>query len=248
MNPYMRATQLSSGENTTKLALITGGSRGIGAATAALLRERKWDVDKPPRSVLDFADTSSVSAYLVDWLVSLLVPEYDAVVFCHGEWYSRSPWQSPRVDPAQAWYRQHTLRVFSPMYILQFLLGGDPRWHPKCVIMVSSTRGLIGGVDTGPYSAACAAQIALMQGYAREYPGTRFNCVAPGWTDTDMGRLVKTTGGVSNPNAVPQPAEFVAKVIVGLIEDEQANGYVVRAANGKAERVEWTAVDVMYEV
>jgi NAD(P)-dependent dehydrogenase (short-subunit alcohol dehydrogenase family) len=105
------------------------------------------------------------------------------------------------------------------------------------VTMVSSTRGFIGGVATGPYSAACAAQIALMQGYAREYQGVRFNCVAPGWTDTDMGKEVAATGGVK-PGAVAQPPGAVANVIVDLVEGE-ANGAVVRVVDGQATMAKW---------
>src|SRR3990167_4792070 len=223
----------------TQIALLTGGSRGIGAATANMLRARGWTVIAPTRDVLDFADTNSLSVYLLDWVRMIEVPQFDAVIFCHGEWTSRSPWQSPGFDPAIVWYRQFTLRVFSPMFLLQFLLGGDPKWHPGCVVMVSSTRGLIGGVDTGPYAAACAAQIALMQGYAREYGGrTRFNAVCPGLTDTDMGRYVMATGG-AKPDAVPQPAEAVAAEIVRLIESGD-NGRVMRVVDGVATEAKWS--------
>jgi len=222
-----------------KTVFITGGSRGIGEATAHLLRESEWNIVAPRHTDLDFADPSSVYAYMMDWLNGLQVPQFEAVLFCHGEWYSRSPWQNRNVDPAITWYRQMTLRVFTPMYLLQFLLGGDPRWTPKCVIMVSSTRGLIGGVNTGPYAAACAAQIALMQGYAREYPGVRFNAVCPGLTDTEIGRQVIATGG-AKPDAVAQPPEAVARVIVGLIEDGESNGKVMRVVDGVASEAKWT--------
>ncbi len=220
-----------------KTAFLTGGSRGIGEATRSLLREHEWNVTAPPRRVLDFADPNSIGMTEIDWINGLEVPEFNAVIFCHGEWYSRSPWQN-RGDPAIIWYRQMTMRVFTPMYLLQFLLGGDPRWHPECVIMVSSTRGLIGGVNTGPYAVACAAQIALMQGYAREYPGVRFNCVCPGLTDTDMGRQVIATGG-AKPDAVAQPAEAVARVIVDLVEDGVSNGKVMRVVEGQASEAKW---------
>ena len=223
----------------TKTALLTGGSRGIGAVTAYFLQLHGWIVDVPTRGMLDFADTNSLNVYLLDWVNRLNIPEFNAVVFCHGEWYSRSPWLSPGVDPAKVWYRQFTMRVFAPIFMLQFLLGGDMRWRPECVVMVSSTRGLIGGVDTGPYAAACAAQIALMQGYAREYPGMRFNVVCPGLTGTDMGKQVIATGG-AKPDAVAQLPEAVARVIVDLIEDGQSNGRVVRVVDGEAKDARWT--------
>jgi NAD(P)-dependent dehydrogenase (short-subunit alcohol dehydrogenase family) len=110
------------------------------------------------------------------------------------------------------------------------------------VVMVASTRGFIGGIDTGPYSAACAAQIALMLGYAREFKGgpgkARFNCVAPGLTETDMGQIVKATGG-AKPGTVGQPPEAVAAAIVGLVTDGASNGRVVRVVDGVAADAKW---------
>ncbi len=220
-----------------RTALLTGGSRGIGAATKQLLEAHGWDVVAPTRSELDFADLNSVLVYMFGWLNSRQVPKYNAVVFCHGEWYSRSPWQPLKNDPSQSWYRQYTSRVLAPMFMLQYLLGGNPIWHPDQVVMVSSTRGLIGGVNTGPYAAACAAQIALMQGYAREYAGVRFNVVCPGLTDTEMGAQVRATGGCK-PDAVPQSPESVASEIVRLIESEE-NGRVMRVVDGVATEAKW---------
>lgn len=221
----------------TKTALITGASRGIGKATADALRAQGWEVDDPTRGELDFCDINSIVTKLVDWLTNHRIPRYDAIIFCHGEWYSRSLWNRES-DPAKTWYRQFTMRVVSPVYLLHFLMAGDPAWRPGCVVSVSSTRGFIGGLDTGPYAVACAAQIALMQGYAREYQGTRFNVVAPGWTDTDMGKVVKATGGVSNPLAVPQPAQAVADAILRLVNGDE-NGKVLRVVDGSVTEASW---------
>jgi NAD(P)-dependent dehydrogenase (short-subunit alcohol dehydrogenase family) len=223
-----------------KTALITGGSRGIGKATAEALRALGWEVIAPGRGELDFCNINSVVTHEVDWLTSRRVPRYDAIVFCHGQWYSRSPFNLEH-EKGAAWYKQFTMRVVSPAYLLNFLLASDPNCRPGCVVMVSSTRGFVGGLDTGPYAVACAAQIALMQGYAREYPGVRFNAVAPGWTDTDMGALVKATGGVSkvsNPNAQPQPAQAVADAILRLVTGDE-NGKVLRVVDGEVTEARW---------
>lgn len=211
--------------------LLTGGSRGIGKAVADTLAAQGWGVVAPTRAELDFRDMEIYSDWFIKNILELPL-ELQSVVFCHGAWYSRSIGGQTRYH--YTW--QYQSRVVYPNNILRNLLV---RSQPlKSVVMVASTRGLIGGVDTAPYALACAAQIALMQGFAREYPGVRFNVVAPGLTDTDMGKEVRASGGCK-PDAAAQPAWAVAQVVAGLVTDGQSNGRVVRVVNGVAEDMEW---------
>ena len=210
-------------------ALLTGGSRGIGAATAAILRERGWDVLAPTRAELDFSSTASTAQYAVSmWGTE----SPDALIFCHGTWYSALPSEQSEAD----WLAQYRARVLGPLRLIESFLLGQTK--PGCVVMVSSTRGFIGGVDTGPYAVACAAQIALMQGYAREWPGTRFNCVCPSLTATDMEKQVRETGG-AKPNAIAQSPEAVARAIIDLVESD-SNGKVLRVVDGQVSEAKWS--------
>ncbi len=208
----------------TKTCLLTGGSRGIGAATAKLLRGRGWDVIAPTRKELDFVNPESVSGFTV-------YQNLGAVVFCHGEWYSGDLFKEQRYND---FHHHYFSRVFYPLVLfvktIDRITGGS-------VTMVSSTRGFIGGVETGPYALACAAQIAMMQGYAREYSGVRFNVVCPGLTDTALGAEVIRTGG-AKPGAAMQPPGVVAAEIVRLIESSD-NGRVMRVVNSEVSEAKW---------
>ena len=209
----------------TKTCLLTGGSRGIGAATAELLRARGWEMIAPTRAELDFVNPESVSSFSIS-------QNLDAVVFCHGEWYSRDLITEQTYNH---FHRHYFSRVFYPLVLLVKNIG----WiKGGSVMMVSSTRGFIGGVNTGPYALACAAQIAMMQGYAREYQGVRFNCVCPGLTDTAMGQNVIKTGG-AKPGAAMQPPGVVAAEIVRLIESDD-NGRVMRVVNSEVSEAKWS--------
>lgn len=207
----------------TKLALLTGGAGSIGGATAALLRERGWGVIVPSRrqcnwtEILDVADLSDT-----------LKLELDAVIFCHGDWY----WS--RDQSVADWDEQYRSRVSLPA---DFLRQMSAAIRGGVVIMVASTRGFIGGVENAPYASACAAQIALMIGCAREMNHTRFNVICPGLTRSKLGDQVIATGG-AKPDAVPQDPAAVAAAIVSLVEGDET-GQVLRVVDGQTTRARW---------
>ena len=208
-------------------ALIIGGSRGIGAATAELLRRNGWSYSCPNRHDFDVSADAALATVRIPVEVDL-----NALIYCAGEWHS-SEFSSP-VD--SAWLRQYNLSVIGLHAMLCLTLPQLTRAN-GCVVAVSSTRGLIGGVKTAAYSCGKAAQIALMQGFAREYQGVRFNTVCPGLTDTEMGKQVRESGGCK-PDAKAQKPEAVAAAIVRLIESD-ANGKVIKVVDGKESEVAW---------
>jgi len=216
----------------TKTALIAGGSRGIGAATADMLRARGWTVVAPTRKQLDLDIFGLVRYFASARNLSPLDLPLDALILCAGEWFSASLEKISDGD----YLRQ--FRVFlAHENLMRAFLSRLEEAH-GCVVAVASTRAFIGGVECAPYAVAKAGLVALMQGFAREYDGgVRFNVVAPGLTDTALGAQVIATGG-AKPDAVPQPAEVVAAEIVRLIES-QDNGRVMRVVDGVATEAKW---------
>lgn len=213
----------------TRLALVTGGSRGIGAAVVALLRERGWDVLAPTRAELDFSIRHSVNEWCLYNAVGLSNPiHFDALVFCHGTWFSKT------VSYPSDYEEQFRLRVTNPAFLMTSLLVGQ---RVSSVVMVASTQAFGGRYHTSPYAVACSAQVRLMQGFAQSYNGVRFNVVCPGITDTALYQAVKASGDC-RPDAVAQPPQAVATVIVGLVEGDE-NGAVVRVVDGVATRARW---------
>jgi NAD(P)-dependent dehydrogenase (short-subunit alcohol dehydrogenase family) len=217
-----------------KLALVTGGSRGVGACVAAQLQAAGWDVALPPHALLDFVNPVSVHEMEHRWMKTG-IPAFEALVFCHGEWYSKPDDERYPVD----WYRQFTMRVAWVFEFMEFILGSAQ--PPSSVTVVSSTQAFGGRYQTGPYAVACAAQVRAIQGYANSWTRskTRFNAVCPGLTATGMAAQVMASGDC-RPDAVPQPVEAVAAVITGLVTDGVSNGRVVRVVDGKASDAKWS--------
>ena len=213
-----------------KNILITGGTRGIGKYTADLLRAGDWNVFAVGRQSVDLTSSLRTAVYLKEFPANVAL---DAIVFSHGKWFSGDdPFGSEHFD-------QYVSRVLMPIEIIRHFATHLRMSSVGAVVFVSSTRGFIGGVDTAPYSLACAAQIALVQGYAREFGNVRFNCVCPGLTDTDLGKEVIRTGG-AKATAISQPPESVAQEIVKLIEDKTANSKIIRVVDGLASEAKWS--------
>ena len=187
-----------------KVALVTGSSRGIGAATAALLAREGWAVcinylerrDKAEGLVrtlraeecavmcrqADVSDREQVEAMVRDienqlGEVTLLVNNAGI-----GE-------QHQFQDISQeVWDRILSVNLGGCFHCTQAVIGPMLRKHSGCIVNISSIWGSHGASCESAYSASKHAIIGLTRSLAAELApaGIRVNCVAPGVINTDM--------------------------------------------------------------
>ncbi len=189
-----------------KVALITGGSRGIGAATVRLFREAGARVAFSYRSARETAESLAASCGGPDacraFQADLASPEdgralvrsaieafgrLDILVANHGVW---PPHDAPIAElPESQWRTTLAVNLDSVYGLIQAAVAQfQAQSSPGHVVLISSTAGQRGEAFHADYAAGKGALISLTKGLATELAphGIQVNCVAPGWVRTDM--------------------------------------------------------------
>ncbi|HEY4216915.1 MAG TPA: SDR family oxidoreductase [Gemmatimonadaceae bacterium] len=241
-----------------KRALVTGASRGIGAAVAELFaeygvnvaigyRNRKADAETLVASLRDrygvnaVAHASDISTAdganaLVDHAASAL-GGLDFFVGNAGIW---EPTDVPvREMTDQQWRRTMAENIDSVFYTTRAFLRVAP--DGSRIVLVASTAGQRGEANHADYGASKGAMISFVKSLAPELTsrGITVNSVAPGWVETEMcadafagnGRA-RIAAGI--PIGRIAPARDIAGPIVFLCSDlaRHMTGEIVNVNGG----------------
>lgn len=238
-----------------KYALITGGSRGIGAATARLLARRGWGVavgyhrseeralaladelsgmGVPALAVrADVADPGQVRA-MVDNVLEKFC-QLDILICAAGVSHVGLISQ---IDEAQ-WRRLFAVNVDGVHHCCRAVLPHMLGRQAGSIVTVSSMWGQVGASCEAAYSATKGAVIAYTRALAKELgpSNIRVNCVAPGVIDTEMNAHLSPEDLAALADETPlgrigTPAEAAAAI--AFLASEEASFFTgqVLAPNG----------------
>ncbi len=238
----------------TRTALVSGGSRGIGAAIARELGERGFAVavnyraqreaaqrvveeilEKGGRAAAFCADVSDPeqAAALVRQAgeqlgpVSLLVNNAGVAHF-----------SLTQETTDEDWRRVFAVNVDGVFYLCRAVLPGMIARKRGHIINIGSMWGQVGAACESAYSASKAAVIGYTKALAKELgpSGILVNCVCPGFVETEMNAGLSPEAAASIVGETPLERcgrpEDVAKAVAFLAEDRFITGQVLGVNGG----------------
>lgn len=232
-------------ELSGKVVLITGGTKGIGAATALELARCGADVAIVGRHDDDAARQTKSEIELLGRrclmvIADVSIPEQaarsvqqtaehlhsvDALIHCAGGAVVGGLLD---VDP-EAWHAAFDTHVHSVYYLCRAVVPWMKKRREGAIVMISSIAGLRGIPFNLPYQVVKGALPQFARAMAREFANDniRVNCVAPGIIRTRFHENMSPEQKQHNlDHRIPLRREGTPEQVASLIAEVVRNDYL----------------------
>jgi NAD(P)-dependent dehydrogenase (short-subunit alcohol dehydrogenase family) len=222
-----------------RVAVVTGGASGIGAAVAERLKHMGarpvvWDVNPAAEVVCDVSDPASVDEALTRTVDSVGVPTLAAV--CAGVGHSGLLFDVP----PEEWDRVMAVNLKGAWLSMRAVAGAMRAARSGGAIsVVTSVSARLVDRGMGTYCASKAGLEMLVKVGAYEWAehGIRVNAVGPGVTRTPMLGRAPETGMTEDvvgrtPLGRLGEAQDIAEAMTALMTLDWVTGQVVMADGG----------------
>jgi len=204
-----------------RLAIVTGTTSGIGAATARLLLERGWavigvgrrvsEIEHPAYKhvIVDLSDARAVTSIMEEEVASLLTEQpWERVGLVNNAASPDLLTGVESIDPV-ALLRVYAVNIVSPVWLMGFVLRGSPREAALRIVNVSSGAAISAFPGLAAYSSSKAALrmagmvlAAELDSPLRPQPtpaDTAILSYEPGAVDTPMQQFARSQDAASFP-------------------------------------------------
>jgi NAD(P)-dependent dehydrogenase (short-subunit alcohol dehydrogenase family) len=245
---------------TDKVALVTGGTRGIGAATALTLAKEGAHVAIAARRVDDAAKSTRDAIVALGRHCEIIQADCakpaDATR-CIKETESKLGAVNVLVHSAggpvngglfdltpEMWASAFDVHVHAIFHLCRAAIPAMRVKKEGAIILVSSTAGIRGIITNVAYQVAKGALPQFTRALAREFAGDniRVNCVAPGVVRTDFHKAMSEEQRRLNleqriPLRREGTPEQVAEVILTLVRNDYITGETMTIDGGLTMRI-----------
>ena len=225
-----------------RVALVTGGSRGIGRAVVERLAELGSHVvvnyhsnNEAADEVVASAKGKGVEAFAIQGNVAEL-SDATSIVQAAMDRFGRLDilvcnagiWEGASVEEMsqELWDRTMEINLRGTWTICRAAVSVMKQQHFGRIVILSSTAGQRGEPGYSNYAASKGGQIAFTKSLAAELGafGINVNAVAPGWVDTDMtAAALEAEGREAASRSIPvgrvATADDIALPVVFLCSD-----------------------------
>ena len=211
----------------TKIALVTGSSKGIGKSIADHLEKHNYIVIRNSSSTDDLSSGKGINS-IVDKLKSYT--HIDVIV--NNAAYTE--FQTLENVSDQLFDKMFALNLKAPLQLVQKLK--NKLLPTSSIINIGSIAGVTGNGSNIGYSSLKAALISMTKSMARDLSPIRVNCISPGLIDTTF---VKFPAGTREDiisktpiNRIGVP-EDIADAVIGLLNMKYVTGHNLLVDGGK---------------
>ena len=238
----------------SKTAIVTGGSRGIGASIVNNLVRKGYNVvlnynkseEIAKKMQEEFTNLGkTVEIFKADVskreeatkLVKFTLEKFGKIdILINNAGISQTKLFTDITD--EDWQNMIGTNLNSVFYMSQEVSKNMIHNKKGCIINISSIWGLVGSSCEVHYSVAKAGVDAMTKALAKELgpSGIRVNSIAPGIIDTDMNKYLTDKEIVEIEEEIPLgkigKVEDISKCVNWLIEDEYTTGQVISINGG----------------
>ncbi|MEM0376973.1 MAG: 3-oxoacyl-ACP reductase FabG [Thermofilum sp.] len=236
-------------EKLRKVVLVTGGSRGIGAAIALEFAKHGFDVvvadvvqDAETEKTLEALRSFNVNAYFVYMDVSKSESVHKGVeeavkqagridVLVNNAGVTRDAYLERMRE--EDWETVLNINLKGAFLCSKAVLPVMKRIGGGVIVNISSIVGILGNIGQVNYAASKAGMIGLTKTLAKELApyGIRVVAIAPGFAKTRMALAVPQGILQEYMRRIPIPRlvepEEIAKLVYHVVENEAINGIVI---------------------